>query len=107
MSPSRWRRSRSRETSSPTSCGSSPNCDPRQSRHQHEAFGVTRSPEPTGEVRLDRKKFRALNARLGFGAPRRPSAEGPAAVGQAVRACQEREAVAGWALTGSNLADVG
>ena len=33
--------------------------------------------------------------------------DGPAAVRRTVRACQERETVAGWALTGSNLADVG
>jgi hypothetical protein len=32
---------------------------------------------------------------------------GPAAVRRRVRACQERETVAGSALTGSNLADVG
>jgi len=30
-----------------------------------------------------------------------------AAVKRTVRACQERKTVAGWALTGSNLADVG
>src|SRR5271167_4301087 len=42
MSPSRWRKARSQETSSQTSCGSSPNCDRRQLRQQHEAFGVTR-----------------------------------------------------------------
>ena len=35
------------------------------------------------------------------------SADGPAAVRRRVRACQERETVAGSALTGSNLADVG
>ena len=62
---------RSQETSSQTSCGSSPNCDRRQSRQQHEAFGVTRSSKPTGEVRLDCEKFCALNVRLGFGVPRR------------------------------------
>ena len=59
------------ETSSPTSCGSSPNCNRRQSRQQHEAFGVTRSSKPTGEARLDCEKFCALNVRLGFGVPRR------------------------------------
>src|SRR5208337_4381843 len=36
-----------------------------------------------------------------------PSVDGPAAVRRTVRACQERETVAGWALTGSKLADVG
>src|SRR5271165_5153089 len=42
MSRSRWRRSRSRETSSPTFCGSSLNCGRRQSRQPYEVFGVTR-----------------------------------------------------------------
>jgi hypothetical protein len=36
-----------------------------------------------------------------------PSTDGPAAVRRTVRACQERDAVAGWVLTGSNQADVG
>ena len=36
-----------------------------------------------------------------------PSADGPAVVRRTVRACQERDAVAGWTLTGSNQADVG
>jgi hypothetical protein len=67
----RWLKSPSQETSSPRSCGSSPNCDRRQSRQQHEAFGVTRSSKPTGEVRLDCKNFCALNVRLGLGVPRR------------------------------------
>jgi hypothetical protein len=54
-------------------------------------------------VRLDCQKFCALNVRLGFGVPRRR----PPTVRRTVRACREHETLAGWALTGSNLADVG
>jgi hypothetical protein len=68
---SRWRRSRSPETSSPTFCDSSPNCGRRLSWQQHEPFGVARSSKPKGEVRLDCEKSCALNVRLGFGVPRR------------------------------------
>ena len=35
------------------------------------------------------------------------SADGPAAVRRRVRACQEHETLAGWALTGNKLVDVG
>ncbi len=73
---------RSQGTSSPTSCGSSPNCDRRQSRQQHEAFGVTRSSKPTGEMRLDCgplacRTFDAASARLD--AVRRRAGGSPAA----------------------------
>ena len=71
-------------------CGSSPNCD----RRRRNAFGVTCPSKLTGEVRLDCEKFCALNVRLRFGVPqRRPQ---PAAVRRTVRACQDRETVAGW-----------
>jgi hypothetical protein len=59
---SRWRTSRFRETSSPTSWGSSPSCGhlPRQ---QHEAFGVTGSSKTTGEVCLDDRNLAANRLR--------------------------------------------
>src|SRR5580704_5985637 len=73
MSPSRWRKWRSQETSSPTSCGSSPNCDRRQSRQLHEAFGVTRCTKPRETCVLKAENSASLGVPPRAGSPRNVS----------------------------------
>src|SRR5271165_2315661 len=74
MSYSRWPKSRSQETSSPTSYDLSPNSGRRRSHQPREAFGVAHINITTGELRLDNRNLAVIRVATATDALRSASA---------------------------------
>jgi hypothetical protein len=81
MSPSRWRKLRFPDTSSPTSCGSSPDCGHRLIQKRREWFGCHAFKRKPRESYALIKKKTTIIARIGLVSPtlkhRRPQSESP------------------------------